>query len=101
MKNLKDPFIEWLVSTSEFKRRVWIIEAQLYRIVLKIIKNEDFKELFETTESEIFTLEHTLPLTMCKYIDEIDRSLIKTLYIKFDRDLNNFTEHVKQTKGFI
>ena len=101
MNSLKDPFLEWLISTSNFKRRVWILEAQLYRLVLKISKNEDFVDLYKKIAEQVASLELFYPETLNNYINTIERSYIKILFSKFDGRVDNFRDQVKQTKGFI
>lgn len=101
MDRLKDRFIEWLISTSEFKRSIWIIEAQLHRLVLKISRNEDHTELYHKIVGQVDYLEMFYPETLNTYLNSIERGHIKTLYSKFDGMVDKFTEQVKQTKGFI
>lgn len=93
--------IEWLISTNEFKRLCWILEAQLSRLVLKIIKNENYEDLFKTTETSIFLISQMYPLSMDNYINLIYRGYCKTLYTKFDGRLENFISAVNNSKGYI
>lgn len=104
MNNVKkDPLVEWLISTSEFNRKVWIIESQLCRIVLAIIKKEPYDELYYSLENELFSMNQIYPITLDSYLRLLrpSSSYLKILCDNHDGLIVNFILHVEQTKGYV
>ena len=95
--SMKDPLIEWLVATTPLKRDIWILECQLYRILLSHINGKLNENLVKSCFD--FAREY-MNNHLYEHCYE-EKSLGKMLIVDCCWSVDRFVNMVKEKKGRI
>lgn len=93
---MKDPLIEWLIKTTPLKRDTWVLECQLYRILLSYIRGNLDSELIKNTNKNTLAFMSTFGTTFKCYEE---RTLLKILVEQCDWSVDMFVRMIEEKKG--
>ena len=92
---MRDPLMEWLIRAPALKRDMWILECQLYRILLSYINGKLDAHLISITFDNVKEYMNNHMMEKCYE----NRSFIKILVEECDWSLDMFVNMIKEKKG--
>lgn len=93
--SMKDPLIEWLIATTPLKRDTWVLECQLYRILLSYIRGNLDRELIITT---FYNTKEFMNNHFSEHRNQ-ERTLLKMLVEQCDWSVDMFVTMIEEKKG--